>query len=446
MIDKFITKFSIENVLIILIFNLYIIGLVISPILINFFAFAMLVIFLKKIKSDKFYLSDYFDLSIKFQLIFCIYIIINSYFVFGDTYLFYKSLFYFRFFLIVFVISKILEFKYKTLDFIILSFLSFSIFLGIDIFYQYITGHDFFGLKAAICTYPDGKYNPENCERFSGFFGDELIAGNFLATYGIMSVSLFINKFNHLKSYLYISFFSFLIIFWAIILSGERNAVLALIIILIFNLVFNQKYRKHLILLISSFLIIFYFLFSTIDNVRHRYFDWPISYVKSMQSSGMKKLIDTTWGGHYVTAYEIFLDNKIFGSGFKSFREVCKNEKYNLQSINQKYDLNLVENGCSTHPHNIYFEVLSELGLIGFSIFLIVLFLTIFYPFIKNFKYIIYRSEILILLSIILTFVIPFKPTGSFSSSIFSTNMWFFVGFYLYFVNQIKYKQIIEKK
>ena len=42
--------------------------------------------------------------------------------------------------------------------------------------------------------------------------------------------------------------------------------------------------------------------------------------------------------------------------------------------------------------------------------------------------------------SIILTFLFPFKPTGSFSASVFFTNMWFFIGFYLYFVSKQNYK------
>ena len=38
-----------------------------------------------------------------------------------------------------------------------------------------------------------------NCERFSGFFGEELIAGNFLSTYGIMFLYLFYSRFSKYK-------------------------------------------------------------------------------------------------------------------------------------------------------------------------------------------------------------------------------------------------------
>ena len=160
-----------------------------------------------------------------------------------------------------------------------------------------------------------------------------------------------------------------------------------------------------------------------------------------MQSDGIKKLFETSWGSHYVTAFEIYKNNKLFGSGFKSFRSECKKNDYNYEKLNQKLNLNLKTSGCSSHPHNLYLEVLSELGIVGFTMFLVVLYFTIFHPFFKNFHLFIRNKEIIILLSIVLTFIFPLRPTGSFSASVFSTNMWFFIGFYLYFIRKLKYKK-----
>ena len=44
----------------------------------------------------------------------------------------------------------------------------------------------------------------------------------------------------------------------------------------------------------------------------------------------------------------------LIGSGPKTFREECKNIKYSSL------------NGCSSHPHNILLQSLSETGIIGF--------------------------------------------------------------------------------
>ena len=439
-------KFNINlpkvNIFIVLIFNFYLMGLVFGPSLVNLFIFSLFIIFLKNFKLTDLCSINNYNLTVRLQIIFCIYLVLNSFFIGDEINLFYKSLFYFRFFLIAFVISQILDFKFNTLNYIILSFLFFSFFLAVDIFYQYLTGRDFFGFEPGLCSYPKGSFeiDPNYCERFSGFFGKELIAGNFLATYGLMFLYLFFSRFNKFKYIKIISFILLIIFIFAIILSGERNSVLALLIIFTFNLIFNVKLRKKLIFISSITIIIFSVLFSTVENVKYRYFDWPITYIDSMKGNGIEKLLNTSWGSHYVSSYEIFLDNKIFGSGFKSFRNECQNSKYNSEELSIKYNLNINEVTCSTHPHNLYLEVLSELGLVGFILFLLVLYYIVFNPFLRNFKHIKYEDEIIIVLSIILTFIFPFKPTGSFSSSVFSTNLWFFIGFYLYFIKNLKYK------
>ena len=440
---KLSLNFPTVNIFILFIFNIFLLGLVYGPILVNIFIFLLLIIFLNSIKQKKNYLIDKIDFSIKLQIIFCLYILFNSFLINSEIDNFYKAIFYFRFFLIAFVISQLLDFKDKTLDYIAICFLFFSIFLSIDIFYQYLTGRDFFGFAPGICIYPYGSYNidPKFCERFSGFFGSELIAGNFLSTYGIFSLFISILRFNKFRYNQVIFLIFFIIIVIAIVLSGERNAILSLLIIFSFNLIFNNEYRKKLSIIFSVFVLIFSVLFLNVNHIKYRYFDWPISYIHSMQSDGIKKLFETSWGSHYVTAFEIYKNNKLFGSGFKSFRSECKKNDYNYQKLNQKLNLNLKTSGCSSHPHNLYLEVLSELGIVGFTMFLVVLYFTIFHPFFKNFHLFIRNKEIIILLSIVLTFIFPLRPTGSFSASVFSTNMWFFIGFYLYFIRKLKYKK-----
>ena len=72
---------------------------------------------------------------------------------------------------------------------------------------------------------------------------------------------------------------------------------------------------------------------------------------------------NTIWGAHFLTAIEIFKDNKFSGSGLKTFRIVCGKDKYSkIDSKNKDYR-------CSTHPHNIYLELLAETGIIIFLIF-----------------------------------------------------------------------------
>ena len=53
------------------------------------------------------------------------------------------------------------------------------------------------------------------------------------------------------------------------------------------------------------------------------------------------------------------------------YREKCSNEKY--ENINSS----MASSRCATHPHNIYFQVISENGLLGLSTFLILIFIII---------------------------------------------------------------------
>ena len=73
----------------------------------------------------------------------------------------------------------------------------------------------------------------------------------------------------------------------------------------------------------------------------------------------------TKWGAHFITAFEIGKTNYILGSGIKTFRYECSNDKYISDIVNHSASYR-----CATHPHNIYFELFSETGLLGLFIFL----------------------------------------------------------------------------
>ena len=222
---------------------------------------------------------------------------------------------------------------------------------------------------------------------------------------------------------------SLILIILSIIISGERNALLSLILIVLFNLIFNKKIRKYIFALVIFLLLALPLAVKNYEHIKHRYIEWPSNYLSEQTGNTFKKLAQTPWGAHYVTAYDIYLDHKIFGSGFKSFRKICRDNKYDFGELNKKYDLDLKHTGCSTHPHNIYFELLAETGIIGFVIFNIFIFSIIIVPLYKNYKNLKDFSSIVLILSIIFTFLFPLRPTGSFSSTIYMTNLFFLLVF-----------------
>ena len=56
---------------------------------------------------------------------------------------------------------------------------------------------------------------------------------------------------------------------------------------------------------------------------------------------------------HYDVALKIFKKYPVLGTGSKNFRNECSKKEY----INEK--IKLTHNRCSTHPHQIHFEIVN---------------------------------------------------------------------------------------
>ena len=135
---------------------------------------------------------------------------------------------------------------------------------------------------------------------------------------------------------------------------------------------------------------------------------------------------------YYTTAYRIFKDKPIMGGGLKSFRNLCKNEKYKIDQYS-----------CSTHPHNTYLELLSETGIIGF-VYILILFLFIIYKSITHLYIKLFKKKNLFsdyqicLLSCFIINLWPIIPTGSFFNNWLSVIYFLPVGFLIQSFNSKK--------
>ena len=109
---------------------------------------------------------------------------------------------------------------------------------------------------------------------------------------------------------------------------------------------------------------------------------------------------------HYLTAYKMYLDNKVFGVGVKNFRRFCSDKRYEVSKMS-----------CAPHPHNSYVQILSEIGIIGF-LFLIFVFVYFSKYILKHLllkfksKYYFTDFEICILSGVVI-YLWPFIPTGN---------------------------------
>ena len=81
----------------------------------------------------------------------------------------------------------------------------------------------------------------------------------------------------------------------------------------------------------------------------------------------LKKFGTIKYFAHYDASIKIFKNYPLLGVGNKNFRIECRKDKY----FNNK--ILFSKNRCSTHPHQVHFELLSEHGLIGYFIILFIL-------------------------------------------------------------------------
>ena len=130
---------------------------------------------------------------------------------------------------------------------------------------------------------------------------------------------------------------------------------------------------------------------------------------------------------HYILAFKLFKEKPILGNGPKGFRQYCRRVNYDPPT-----------GICSTHPHNYFFQVLSELGLLGILFYLFGIFFIIFkfinLKYDKNKNLIISSFQIISIGLLVLLF--PIVPSGNFFNNWISIINYYYIGIYIYFYNQ----------
>ena len=307
--------------------------------------------------------------------------------------------------------NKFLSLFSKILFFILLL-------VSLDTLLQYFSGKDIFGYEN---TSSHGN-------RLTGPFGDEYIVGAYLSKLAFVSVFFLIdkNKKYHLILYL---LFTLLVV----ILSNERMTTIMLtfsfFIYFIFSINFSYKI-KIIFIPILIYALTLLFLFNK-DLKKHF-----ITHTFDQIGITQKGIVlneqphysawDSQWGAHFLTAYEIFKSKPILGSGIKSFRVECRKAYY------EKINSAEYKARCSTHPHNIYFEILGETGILIFVPF-VLLNLILAYKLI----YILFNQKklndfnLLIFCSYTILFF-PIQTTGAFFSTWNGLFYWLIYSFVAY--------------
>ncbi len=322
----------------------------------------------------------------------------------------------------IFLYFALIHFFFKkesNFELLIKMFFFAVLFVLVDSYIQFFFDKDLFGHKV---TDNHGR-------RLSGPFGDEYIVGSFILK------TIFITKYNKYFENNYNWLVYLFISFILVILASQRMPALMLSTSLI--ILFLIEGKINLKAKISIFLISLLCLFSIFNydsKIKKHYIDRTFEQIGIYNNNKTRNFWDSHWGAHYLTAIEIYKDNLVFGSGLKTFRFECDKKEYN------KINSLMADERCSTHPHNIYFEVISETGTIG-----ILFFFYFLINFIKSSKLFSKKNiknnpEIIILLFI---FFWPFQSTGS----LFSTWNGFFyplIMAYIYYISKKKNKSYQE--
>ncbi len=347
-----------------------------------------------KEKNFSFFQNKYFY----FFLIFWGYLILNILINNFNSDSFGTAFVYFRYGVFVIAIIALLNtneifIKY----FFYCIFICFAI-LILDGFYQYFVGENVLGFKSP------------NRYRVSSFFHDEMILGRYLSSLWPIFFGLSIIILKQKNKLFYFLIFIFILSESLIFLSGDRTAFFNINLSAIFVILFSRNLKKlRTFTLLSSILLLV--IISYVNPLaKERVFDQTISQMNLVNDDKEEHegiyLFSKEYTHHYITAYRMFLDNKILGVGIKNFRNFCSNEKYEVSSAS-----------CSTHPHNTYIQILAETGIIGFvfllttlAYFCIYIFRHLMHKF-EN-KYLFNDFEICILSGVAI-YLWPFVPTLS---------------------------------
>lgn len=363
------------------------------------------------------YYNNYF---FKFFVLFCCLLVLSSLLSKNILVSLKNSLFYFRFGIFSLCFWYLLENNKKLINHIFLSMVVCFSALIIDGYIQYIFGKNLLG------------YELYSQYRVSSFFGSELILGSYIARFFpiLFGIFIYLDQLKKSKLGLFVITLIFILSEGLIFLSGERLALFYMNLSAVFIILMLKNYKKYRFWTYVLSLSLIILMANIFPNAKNRLIDQTINDFKGTFHNTLlddKKLyiFSKSHNDMYITAFNIYLDNKFFGIGPRQYRNECVYYR-------------ISEYSCESHPHNTYMELLSEAGIFAFlvvaGVFLLLCFYSIKHLFFKSFKNkngIMNDFEIC-LISAILISIWPLAPSGSFFNNWMSIVYYFPVGMLLW--------------
>lgn len=283
--------------------------------------------------------------------------------------------------------------------------------LNLDSIFQFIFKFNIIGFKIY-----------ENY-RLTSFFENEPIVGSFIMKLFFPILIFYLNKDKRDYFTMIILFLSIIVIF----LSGERMPLLQLIFGLIVTFLFFYKFiYKSFLFFICIILFIISIIFinpSSLDRYKDTYNGINSLYKDIKEDRVITKITSKNsiydYYLNFNSGIQLWKKEPFFGNGFRYYKNNCKT------SLSPKD-----AQGCSTHPHNIYIELLSDYGLFGLIIFIAFL-ISLSFGFFKNN----YNRKYLGIFITLLVTSVPFVTSQSIFSSYYGSIYFFYIFLLRYYSN-----------
>lgn len=279
---------------------------------------------------------------------------------------------YIRFIFLSFCIAFLIQNNHKKFYyyFFVSCLLSLLILL-VDSTFQFFNNKNIFGFVSPVAG------------RISSVFNDEMILGSYILKISpIFFAAIFYLNISFKKKKL-LFFTTYVCCFIILIFSGDRAPLFLFTLFSILLFFLFKKFRFHF--LIIFFLIIFFLL--TLLSIHKPLFNRIVTQTINELGFGKKNFyiekfsqddIDLEFykknnfffsaihENYFITSLNVFKDNYFIGGGPKSFVYLSQSKKYSIDKFS-----------AINHPHNFYFQLLAETGIIGFSFVLFFFFYTI---------------------------------------------------------------------
>ena len=329
-------------------------------------------------------------------------------------------IFYFRYFFFIFGVALLLEQNICRLKIVFIYLVAVFFLVLFDSYFQFFNGTNIFG------------YEKYDLNRVTSFFKDETILGQYLAKIFPIIIVLYLMLYNYDHKSFYFYLVSATIVLLIIFISGERLSFALISLFMISLAVYEHQKLKIYIFYFIFLLFTLFILYQNIDFIEFRV-NQTFNQISQTYISYLPYTPDHE--KHYLSAIKMFLHKPILGVGPAMFEYSCSKLIY------------FVREGCASHPHNYYVQLLAETGIIGF-LFLFTIFVSLirevltilFYK-----KYTIDNLKRYVVYITIIFLILPIVPHNDFYNNHLNFLLFYPVGYFLFLLNQkeLRTKNII---